>query len=84
MASRQIEWAHRAKEHLRLSLGYKCAVCGKVTKHLQFDCIIPRGHKHHRMEFSWRISFYRKEHKNGNLQLLCPVHHQIKSATEHP
>lgn len=72
MALRQREWAERETLRLRVILGNKCANCGS-TRELEFDCILPKGHKHHKIEWSWRLSFYRRELKNGNLQLLCTV-----------
>lgn len=77
MAERQRRWARRASAHLRKLLGSKCAVCGKRHE-LEFDCIKPQGHRHHRIEWSWRISFYRQQMAAGNLQLLCGRHNRLK------
>jgi hypothetical protein len=38
---------------------------------LQFHCIKRRGHAHHAMDASARMSFYRAEARQGNIQLLC-------------
>lgn len=74
-----------------LLLGNKCAQCGSTVE-LQFDIIEPIGdwdksgkEKHHRaMDWSWRMSFYRKQHKNNNLQILCDKHNSQKSNLEEP
>lgn len=66
----QRRWARRTTLKLRAELGGRCAYCGQRTT-LQFDCKFPVGDYHHRMEWSWRVSFYREQQRNGNLQLLC-------------
>lgn len=89
MGLRQREWAYRTVQRMKLTLGYRCAVCG-TRRHLEFDCIVPQGDRHHKIEWSWRISFYREQLRKGNLQLLCKHHNAIKSAldklsyTSHP
>ena len=70
MGLRQRRWAWKQTQRLRVLLGGKCAKCRK-TKKLTFDCKEPRGDYHHKMEWSWRMSFYRAQHREGNLQLLC-------------
>lgn len=71
MAKRQKEWARKARFELMFKLGGACSVCG-TDKELDFDCIIPQGPAHHRdMDTSHRMSFYRRQFKQGNLQLLC-------------
>lgn len=82
MAKRQKAWARRKTAELRRQLGGVCARCGKRRRNLEFDCIIPQGHKHHRMEFSWRMSFYNAQFQAGNLQLLCDPCHNRKSALD--
>jgi hypothetical protein len=79
MASRQREWAEKATKALRQALGGHCVDCGKKRRKLEFDCIKPMGHAHHRMEWSWRISFYRQQFAAGNLALRCSHCHQIKT-----
>lgn len=72
MAYRQRNWAREWTKKLRSILGGKCNYCG-LRERLEFDLIHPidtQG-KHHKMEWSWRLSFYRKQHTNQNLQLLC-------------
>jgi 5-methylcytosine-specific restriction endonuclease McrA len=71
MAKRQKEWARKARFELMFKLGGACSVCG-TDRDLDFDCIIPQGPAHHRdMDTSHRMSFYRRQHAEGNLQLLC-------------
>lgn len=81
MGARQKDWARRASINLRKELGSRCVECGRV-RNLQFDCIQPRGHEHHSMEWSQRVSFYRSERAAGNLQLLCERCHVAKSCLE--
>lgn len=62
--------ARRHRAQLLLELGNLCAQCGSGSD-LTFDCIIPQGHLHHSMDASARMCFYRKQHKVGNIQILC-------------
>lgn len=85
MANRQTEWARAKKQELRNKLGNICAWMNcTATEKLQFDCIQAMGHGHHRCGQRKRASFYWRQYKADNLQLLCPKHHAIKSKTEHP
>lgn len=85
MSARQNAWARRKKIELRNFLGNICHwINCTETKNLQFDCIQAMGHKHHRCGQSSRASFYLRQYKLGNLQLLCKKHHGIKSVAEHP
>lgn len=70
MGKLQKAWARRARAKLLTELGAKCAHCGE-REALGFDCISPRGDRHHKMDTSARMSFYRGEHRLGNLQVLC-------------
>jgi len=70
MGARQKEWARKARVELMSTLGAVCVACGD-RENLTFDCKTPCGHAHHRKEFSARVSFYRAQHRNGNLQVLC-------------
>lgn len=81
MARRHKEWAKRARAELLRILGGKCVACGTDVK-LTFDCIKPNGDRHHRMDPSARLCFYRKQHKAGNLQILCDACNTAKAATE--
>lgn len=85
MGKRQNAWGRLKMLELRAELGNICnwINCTKTEK-LQFDCIQAMGHKHHRCSQSERATFYRRQHALGNLQLLCPKHHSLKSVTEHP
>jgi len=80
MGQRQKDWAKRVREKLLAELGGKCVVCGSAYRP-EFDCIEPRGDAHHKFDTSHRMSFYRKEHKAGNLQVLCQFHNAQKSDT---
>lgn len=75
MALRQREWARKAKEELFAKLGKVCKQCGRTRPskrcRLEFDCIHAMGHRHHRIEWSARISFYRAQYQQNNLQVLC-------------
>lgn len=86
MAKRQKQWAARATLALRIALGSHCAHCGisSQASPLEFDCIRPQGHRHHALDYSARLSFYRAQHQALNLQLLCPRCHSLKSAQELP
>lgn len=70
MGLAQREWAAKAWRRLIKELGGKCVDCGR-TRHLELDCIEPTGHWHHRIEWSWRISFYRRQREIGNLAVRC-------------
>lgn len=80
MALRQREWAQRQTESLREKLGNKCVDCGK-TKDLEFDVIINdigNDDHHRKMEWSWRLSFYRKQFFRNNLALRCKKCNALK------
>jgi len=70
MAKRQKQWAKRARAALLEDLGAQCAACG-ATEQLTFDCKTPMGDKHHRLDTSARMCFYRKQTARGNIQVLC-------------
>ncbi len=70
MGRAEKEWARRKRRELLELLGNVCAHCG-TTENLEFDCIRPRGDKHHRGEASQRMCFYRRQFREGNLQVLC-------------
>lgn len=81
MAKRQRIWGRRTIERIRFILGAKCNKCGK-TERLELDCILPRGHRHHAAGIASRASFYRREMRSGNLQLLCTQCHTAKTAQD--
>ena len=60
-----------------------CFGCG-CRKNLELDCKEPQGDAHHKMEISTRMSFYWRQYKLGNLQLLCSHYcHKKKSVAEY-
>ena len=81
MGAAQKEWARRKRAELMAELGGECMACG-TRENLEFDCKIPCGDKHHKMDTSARMSFYRKQHRAGNLQVLCEFHNNQKSLIE--
>lgn len=81
MAKRQKEWARKARFTLMFLLGGCCKECGS-DKDLEFDCKEPRGDEHHKMDTSARICFYRRQHREGNLQILCEPCHNKKTAKD--
>jgi hypothetical protein len=72
-------WVERARHELRALLGNRCAKC-KGTEELEFDCKIPCGDQHHKMSATCKMAFYRRQHAQGNLQLLCKRCHKVKTA----
>lgn len=84
MGRRQKQRAKERRIELMMVLGYCCAHCGSEEK-LEFDCIVPRGHAHHRMDTSARMCFYWREHlQHRNIQILCASCNTKKSANEQP
>ena len=81
MAKKQKVWARRARRKLMEELGEVCVFCGS-TIDLEFDCKKPMGHAHHRYDTSQRMCFYRKQHANGNLQVLCGTCNRRKGDNE--
>jgi 5-methylcytosine-specific restriction endonuclease McrA len=85
MGLRQRVWCRKQRVILQELLGAECLKChtiGTKKNPLEFDCKIPRGDKHHRMEWSQRMSFYRKEYRDNNLQLLCRKCHRNKTTKD--
>ncbi len=66
------EWAKRKRRELMTLLGNVCAHCGTMDG-LEFDCIYPKGDRHHRGDASQRMCFYQRQFREGNLQVLCNV-----------
>ena len=89
MGKRQKLWASKARARLKKLLGGRCKGCGAYGfelgegQQLEFDCIKPCGHGHHRMESSSRMSFYHKQWSLGNVQLLCTKCNTEKSIKEY-
>jgi 5-methylcytosine-specific restriction endonuclease McrA len=82
---KQRNWARKVRALLVQALGGVCIRCGSKggkKNGLELDCIAPRGDRHHRQEWSARMSFYRHEFKLNNLQLLCKKCHGKKSIGE--
>lgn len=73
MGKRQREWARRAYDKLIQDLGGKCVKCG-TTEDLTIDHIEGCEFKHSDVEWSQRISIYRREAKENKLQVLCDKH----------
>lgn len=58
-----------------------CAACG-ASEPLELDCIRPQGHRHHSSGVASRASFYMRQMRAGNLQLLCSTCHAKKTAED--
>lgn len=78
MGKRQRAWARRERARLVASLGAICQGCQAETD-LEFDCITPMGHAHHKFDSSRRLSFYHGQARAGNLQILCRFCNSIKA-----
>jgi 5-methylcytosine-specific restriction endonuclease McrA len=70
MAKRQRKWARRAYEKLILQLGGRCIECGSLSG-LSIDHINGKDWTAYKVEWSHRISIYRREASQGLLQILC-------------
>ncbi len=81
MAKYHKEWARNARFQLMFQLGGACCHCQSEDE-LEFDCKIPQGDEHHKMDTSARMSFYRRQHKEGNLQILCRRCNNKKSVSD--
>jgi hypothetical protein len=77
MGQRQKEWARKERRRIKALLGNRCQVCGSVDG-LEFDCNRARGSKHHGMDTSQRMCFYRAQLRMGNLALLCGLCNSLK------
>lgn len=77
MGKRQREWARRAYDQLIQDLGGKCAKCG-TTEKLTIDHIDGCEFNHSDVEWSARVSIYRREAKENKLQVLCEKHNSQK------
>lgn len=83
MAKRQKQWARLTLVTLKFLLGGRCKKCRSLDLSiLQFDCIVSQGDGHHKMDTSHRASFYTRQYKENNLQLLCEPCHIKKNAKE--
>ena len=81
---RQTRFYRRCRDELFQLLGRVCKKCG-ATEGLSFDIIIadlePKSH-HGKMSSNQRIVYYRRQHENGNVQVLCLSCNTTKSNTE--
>lgn len=77
MGKRQRDWARKAYDKLVEDLGGKCAKCG-TTENLTIDHIDGCEFDHNDVEWSHRVSIYRREAKEGKLQILCDEHNRKK------
>jgi hypothetical protein len=70
---------------LLMVLGFCCKKCGhegNKKNPLTFDCIEPRGDEHHKYDTSHRMCFYWREHRAGNVQILCSICNSKKAAID--
>lgn len=82
MGKRQRDWARRAYDKLIQDLGGKCVVCG-TTDNLTIDHIDGCDYTHSTVEWSHRISIYRREAKENKLQVMCDLHNTKKGKPLH-
>lgn len=78
MAKRHKLWAAATRARMVCMLGNKCAACAS-TEDLTFDCWAPAGDRHHRLSAPERITFYRRQMRAGNVQLLCASCNSLKA-----
>ena len=81
MSKKVKDWARKRLEYLRRTLGGQCFKCG-MTYRLEFDCISPKGDAHHKLSTDQRATFYAREIRSGNVQLLCERCHRKKTSSE--
>lgn len=77
MSLRQRIWANKAKARLVQEMGAICWCCGSGEP-LEIDHIDGRKWSIRKTEFSHRICRYRREWKEGKVQLLCPACNKAK------
>lgn len=87
MPQNQNEWAKCARLRLIQQLGGKCAQCGSVER-LEINHIQGTEKDLSRMSPSARVCLYRKEAKQGKLNVLCRAcnlrYRPKKTKTEEP
>jgi hypothetical protein len=74
MARKHRVWAYYARLKLIKELGDACAECkhkGSKKNPLTIDHINGRMWDGRKKDPSWRVSIYRREAKEGKLQVLC-------------
>jgi 5-methylcytosine-specific restriction endonuclease McrA len=77
------DWNKERRERMIKSLGGKCVRCG-VINNLTFDCIRPTGDGHHRMSAVQRMTYYLRQARLGNVQILCAACNTSKGAQAQP
>jgi 5-methylcytosine-specific restriction endonuclease McrA len=83
MPTRQSRWAETKRHWLLRALGGCCRKCG-ATNCLTFDCIVPTGDGHHRLNKANRMTYYCRQAEKGNLQVLCASCNSIKGSRLDP
>lgn len=76
--SRKSRWAQTKRRELMFILGDHCAHCG-LADNLTFDCIRPVNEGHHQMSSAARMTFYTRQTRAGNVQILCAACNVKKS-----
>ena len=77
MGKRQRDWARKAYDRLIVDLGSQCVKCKSLAA-LTIDHIDGCDYDHSSLEWSHRISVYRREAKEGKLQVLCETCNRLK------
>ena len=70
-------WERRWRKRLLGELGGRCVFCG-TTQDLTLDCIDPRPRHAVNANYRGRICFYRREMREGNVQILCRHCNSVK------
>lgn len=83
MPSPRASWAAKKRQWLLSALGPVCVKCGG-TQCLTFDCRVPTGDEHHKLNPANRMTFYVREACRGNLQVLCSDCNSRKGAKLEP
>ena len=68
--NRSVVWSRAKRADLMRILKPVCKRCG-ATACLTFDCIVPKGGYHHKLSSVARMTFYVRQFRAGNLQVLC-------------
>jgi hypothetical protein len=72
MGRRQTEWGVRARAALIQALGGKCEWCGEDDPNvLEIDHINGRDWVPSKVSSAHRVSIYRREAREGKVQVLC-------------
>lgn len=81
MGHRQKIWARKAYDKLIQELGAACYHCGS-TENLTVDHIAGKDYVANKLEWSARVSRYRREMKEGKLQVLCNTCNVMKGNSD--